>query len=76
MKPVEILALPVAGPWMKIADAIEYAKLIKPKVCFPVHDGQLRFLGPVHKLPETILPPLGIKFIVPDENKVLELTTG
>jgi L-ascorbate metabolism protein UlaG (beta-lactamase superfamily) len=36
-KPVEVLALPVAGPWSKIRDAIEYARKINPKVAFPVH---------------------------------------
>lgn len=40
-KPVDILALPVAGPWMKISEAIEYAKEVKPRRCFPVHDGML-----------------------------------
>jgi len=65
-KPVEILALPVAGPWVKISEAIDYAKEIKPKVCFPVHDGMLNSTGSgiVHRLPETILTPLGIKFEV------------
>ena len=45
-KPVEILALPVSGPWVKIADAVEYAKMLKPKICFPVHDGMLKFTAP------------------------------
>lgn len=35
---IEILALPVAGPWMKVSDAIDYAIAIKPKCVFPVHD--------------------------------------
>src|SRR5690606_15045915 len=43
----EILALPVAGPWMSVGDAIDYALLIKPKVAIPVHDG-LRY-GATHK---------------------------
>ncbi len=41
-KEIQILALPVIAPWMKIEEAIEYAKVIKPKVVFPVHDGMLR----------------------------------
>jgi L-ascorbate metabolism protein UlaG (beta-lactamase superfamily) len=61
-KPVEILALPVAGPWMKISDAIDYAKLLKPKVAFPVHDGMLKFGGPSHALPQKFLPLAGIAF--------------
>lgn len=38
-KPVEILALPAAGPWLKLSDAADYALAVKPKFCFPVHDG-------------------------------------
>jgi len=37
-KDVPILALPVAGPWCKSADAIRYALAVKPKKAFPVHD--------------------------------------
>lgn len=66
-KPVEILALPVVGPWLKLGEAIDYAKLLKPKVCFPVHDGMLKFFGPVYALPEKVLSESGIYF------KVLEL---
>jgi len=61
-KPVEILALPVAGPWLKLEEAIDYAKLLKPKVCFPVHDGMLKFIGPTHKVLHTFLPTVGIEF--------------
>jgi L-ascorbate metabolism protein UlaG (beta-lactamase superfamily) len=37
-KPVDVLALPVAGPWMKISEAIDYALKLKPRLAFPVHD--------------------------------------
>ncbi|MDB5204885.1 MAG: putative Zn-dependent hydrolase [Candidatus Taylorbacteria bacterium] len=43
--PVEILALPVAGPWMKISEAIDFALEIKPKKYFAVHDGGLNESG-------------------------------
>jgi len=63
-KPVEILALPVAGPWMKISEAVDYALEIKPKVCFPVHDGMLnQFNHPTRAVPQEFLPPQGVKFI-------------
>ncbi len=71
-KPVEILALPVAGPWLRISDSMEYAKLIKPKIAFPVHDGNLKSFGIAHRLPNAFLPTLGIKFIVPEENEPLD----
>lgn len=59
---VEILALPVSGPWMKLSEAIDYALMIKPKVAFPVHDGT-RF-GSQHTIPEKILSAEGIEFVV------------
>ncbi|MDB5266819.1 MAG: hypothetical protein JWN89_634 [Parcubacteria group bacterium] len=59
---IEILALPVSGPWMKIGEAIDYAFLLKPKKAFPVHDGT-RF-GSAHNLPAKLLPANGIEFVV------------
>ncbi len=41
-KQVEILALPIAGPWCKLADSIRYALKIKPTKAFPVHDGMIQ----------------------------------
>ncbi|MFZ1627049.1 MAG: MBL fold metallo-hydrolase [Candidatus Moraniibacteriota bacterium] len=72
-KTVEILALPVAGPWMRIEEAIEYAKNIKPKVVFPVHDGMLRQgiqLGPTRRIPKMLLEPLGIEYVDMTEGRV------
>ncbi len=40
-KEVDILALPVAGPWLKFSEAIDYARAVHPKTCIPVHDGVL-----------------------------------
>lgn len=65
-KPVEVLALPVSGPWLTLANSLEYAKLIKPQIAFPVHDGMLKFLGPAHAVPEKVLTASGIKFVIPE----------
>jgi L-ascorbate metabolism protein UlaG (beta-lactamase superfamily) len=40
-KPIDVLALPVAGPWMKISEAIDFAKQVKPRMAFGVHDGMI-----------------------------------
>lgn len=37
-KPVEVLALPTGGPWMRLSEAIDYAKKVAPAVIFPIHD--------------------------------------
>lgn len=41
-KSVKVLALPVAGPWLNIGEAVRYAIEVKPKVAFPVHDGMIK----------------------------------
>jgi L-ascorbate metabolism protein UlaG (beta-lactamase superfamily) len=62
-KPIDVLALPVAGPWMKISEAIDYAQIVKPKACFPVHDGNLKTFGISHRLPTMIFEKMGVKFV-------------
>lgn len=37
-RPVETLALPIAGPWMKFSEAVDFARATKAKTCFPVHE--------------------------------------
>lgn len=62
-KPVDILALPVAGPWVKLSEAIEYALEIKPRVAFPVHDGVLKQPGMSRGVLGKVLPEAGIEFM-------------
>ena len=62
---VGILALPIAGPWCKIADAIRYAIAVAPKQAFPVHDAVVKddFIPFLHSMPKMILEGKGIEFI-------------
>lgn len=69
---VEILALPVAGPWLKISEAIEYAIEVKPHLCFPVHDGGIKILSPFHTLPRNVLEKRGITFTPLEADGVLK----
>ncbi|MDO8559983.1 MAG: MBL fold metallo-hydrolase [bacterium] len=59
---VGILALPIAGPWMKIKEAADYAIAVKPRLAFPIHDGMLKTALPQHRLLSAVLPPAGIRF--------------
>lgn len=72
-KRVEILALPVAGPWMKLSEAIDYAIEVKPRICFPVHEGILKSPGSTHLIPSKVLDSKEIKFVVLEINKEYEL---
>ncbi|HXK40307.1 MAG TPA: MBL fold metallo-hydrolase, partial [Candidatus Paceibacterota bacterium] len=64
-KLVDVLALPVAGPWCTIPDAIRYALAVKPRVAFPVHDAGViqERLGSAHGAPAHFLPKHGIEFV-------------
>ena len=73
-KQVEILALPVAGPWMKISEAIDYALKLKPESCFSVHDGILKNPGIAHRFPTMILNGNGINFFVPEIGQEMSFT--
>ena len=68
-KKVDILALPIAGPWMRIKDAIDYTLQLKPRICFPVHEGMMMSdrPGPIYRIPNSVLPKNNIQF------KVLEI---
>lgn len=58
-RPVDILALPVAGPWLKISEAIDYARALKPRIWLPVHDAILNVdLG--YRIAAMVLDPMGI----------------
>ncbi|KKR43321.1 MAG: putative Zn-dependent hydrolase of beta-lactamase fold protein [Parcubacteria group bacterium GW2011_GWF1_40_6] len=67
---VDVLALPIIGPWMKTREAIDYAKNINPRICFPVHDAIAQdFAKSVWFTPETILQESGIIFKKPELGK-------
>lgn len=44
-KSVATLALPIAAPWLKIEDAIEFMKAIGARFTFPTHDAVLSATG-------------------------------
>jgi L-ascorbate metabolism protein UlaG (beta-lactamase superfamily) len=38
---VDVLLLPVGGPWMKVGDAIDFARAVGPRVIVPIHQAGL-----------------------------------
>jgi len=53
---VEILALPVSAPWLKISEAINFLQQVNPQFAFPTHDAILSDIG--KGLPDRLIPPL------------------
>ena len=46
-KSVDILALPIAAPWLKVSDAIEFVKAVGARLTFPTHDAILSEQGKI-----------------------------
>lgn len=60
--PVEILALAVSAPWLKLEESIDYALKLKPKTAFPVHDANLLSTRTSYIMPSRVLPSVDIIF--------------
>lgn len=63
--PPAILALPVTAPWMRVLEAVECAKKLKPQTVIPIHDGYVKdfFLGAIHAMVRSHLEPEGMRTI-------------
>lgn len=44
-RPVDVLALPVSAPWLKISEAMDFFITVKPLLAFPTHDAILSDIG-------------------------------
>lgn len=62
-----ILALPVAGPWSRLIDAIAMIEALKPKKVIPIHDAIIKdfMLERMYGMVEQKCQSLGIEFIRP-----------
>ena len=37
---VDVLAVAVDGPWLKLAEAVDYVRAVSPRVAVPMHEGE------------------------------------
>lgn len=44
-KSVDILALPIGGPWLKVGETIDFMLAVAPRFVFPTHDAVLSLDG-------------------------------
>ncbi|MBU3067777.1 MBL fold metallo-hydrolase [Nocardia sp. NEAU-G5] len=40
-QPIDVLLLPIGGPWMKIGEGIDYLRAVAPRVAIPIHQAGL-----------------------------------
>ncbi|WP_314504645.1 MBL fold metallo-hydrolase [uncultured Microbacterium sp.] len=54
--PVDVLAVPISGPWVKLGESIGFAKAVAPRVVVPMHEGALAHTGQAHGMLRAFLP--------------------
>lgn len=42
---VDVLGVPVSAPWLKMGEALDYVREVKPRVAMPIHEGVNSDLG-------------------------------
>lgn len=42
---VDVLLTPVSGPWLRLADAVDYVRAVRPRLVVPIHDAPLSDIG-------------------------------
>jgi L-ascorbate metabolism protein UlaG (beta-lactamase superfamily) len=61
---VDILLLPVGGPWMRLQEAIDFERSVSPRVAIPIHEAGLSHLHQaLHYRLLTALAPAGTSFV-------------
>ncbi|GAA0941789.1 MBL fold metallo-hydrolase [Virgisporangium aurantiacum] len=38
--PVDVLAVPIDGPWLKLSEAVDYVRMVTPRAAVPIHEGE------------------------------------
>ncbi|MEU8898709.1 MBL fold metallo-hydrolase [Nocardia sp. NPDC048505] len=66
---VEVLLLPIGGPWMKIGEGIDFLRRISPRVVVPIHQAGL---APAHQNMHCGL----LRNLAPEGTEVLVLEPG
>src|ERR1700734_2586141 len=44
-EPVETLLVPASGPWLKVGEAVEFVRAVRPARTFPIHEALLSDIG-------------------------------
>ncbi|QQS23145.1 MBL fold metallo-hydrolase [bacterium] len=73
-KPVKTLLLPVAAPWSKVEETLDYITKIQADINFPIHDGFIRGGGGAfYRFAKMWCEKLNVQFIDPELGKAYEI---
>lgn len=69
---IDVLGLPTGAPWLKAAEAVDFMRIVAPRVAVPIHEAVLANPG-MHYGLFTNLAPEGTEVLVPSLGKVTKL---
>jgi L-ascorbate metabolism protein UlaG (beta-lactamase superfamily) len=74
-KQVEILAVPLAGPWLRLSEAVEYAGKVSPRHCFPIHEAVLRepLSSDIARWAQKSFEAIGTKYLIIEPGNSTEI---
>jgi L-ascorbate metabolism protein UlaG (beta-lactamase superfamily) len=71
--PVEVLALPIGAPWLKVSEVIDYVVAVRPKIAIPVHDAVLAMPAMHAGIVGRFTQPQGIEVRVVENGSTVEV---
>lgn len=72
-KDLEVLLLPVAAPWSKVSETLDYITATKAKINFPIHDAFITDGGAFYRFAKMWCEKYNLQFIEPELNKTYEV---
>lgn len=72
-EPVEVLALPVGAPWLKISEVIDYVLAVHPDVAIPYHDAVLAMPDMNYDHVRRFAEPVGVEVRVVPNGQTTEI---
>ena len=70
--PVELLAVPVAAPWMALKEAVEFYRQLSPRIAFPIHERILANPAMAYGLIARLAPQMS-EWRTPKDGEAFEL---
>jgi L-ascorbate metabolism protein UlaG (beta-lactamase superfamily) len=70
---IDVLGLPTGAPWLKASEAVDFMRLVAPRVAIPIHEAVLANPG-MHYGLFTNLAPDGTEVLVPSLGKATKLS--
>lgn len=74
----EVLLVPIAAPWSKVSESIDFVKKAKPGVAIPVHDAVLSELGKKfnNNWVSKACDEVGVKLVILEPNSSVDLPSA